>query len=258
MIELREYSTTEIKKVLQISRSCWDRYKDDILKYMKNYFDYEIITQGNKVCYLLKEQYQEWVPYKRKDVEKQKAYYKVKTDEIIVTQPRNTGSNIARMIDKYNMNIYSHKEGTICNYIRPILREDYLAIDRVWCQFDKTKLTYTPITEEQLEFLYSHFSSADLRTSTIIDMIGDMEAGDIDDITIAKDIITLIKKPFEAAMVGFQNKYGFRPIRVPNWEKVNSEFDAESFIKSIPDRVSKMIEEGKIDLNDPKYSWIEE
>lgn len=258
MIEMKEYSTEELKSVLKITRGSWERYKDELLDYMKSYFDFEIVKKGRKICYLLKEQYQEWVPFKRKDVEKQKAYYKVKTDEIIAVQSRNTGSNIARIIDKYNMNIYNHKEGTICNYIRPILREDYLAIDRAWCQFDKAELTYTPITEEQLEFLYGHFDSADLRMNTIIDIIGDMESGDIDDITIAKDIINLVKKPFEAVMVGFQNKYGFRPIRVSNWEKVNLEFDAESFVKSMPDRINKMIEEGKIDLSDPKYSWIEE
>ena len=258
MIEMKEYSTEELKFVLKITRGSWERYKDELLDYMKSYFDFEIVKKGRKICYLLKEQYQEWVPFKRKDVEKQKAYYKVKTDEIIATQSRNTGSNIARIIDKYNMNIYNHKEGTICNYVRPILREDYLVIDKVWCQFDKIKLVYTPITDEQLEFLYGHFNSSDLRTNTIIDMIGDIEAGDMDDVTIAKDIINLIKKPFEVAMVSFQNKYGFRPIRVPNWEKANTEFDAKSFVDSMPDRINKMIEEGKIDLNDSKYSWIEE
>lgn len=260
MIEMKEYSTAEIKKTLSISKNMWEKHKEDILEYMKGYFDYDIYSRGSKVCYCLKKQYQDWVPYKRKDVEKQKAYYKTRTDQIIEIQPMNTGTNIARIIDKQNMNIYNHKVRTIGGYIRPILKENYYSNNnqRVWCEFLYDTLIYQPLSEEQLLDLKRFFKDSNFRDEVILDIMGDVDSGSIDNEEAGKELIELMKKPYEGTMTAFECKYGFRPIRVPLWKKINTESDAESLIQSMPDRINKMIEDGKIDLTDEKFSWIEE
>lgn len=214
---MTEYSTSELKKALSISKNMWEKYKDDILEYMKSFFDYEIYSKGSKVCYLLKEQYQEWIPYKRKDIEKQKAYYTEKTDQIISIQPRNTGSNIARIIDKNNLNIYNHKEGTIGNYIRPILKSKYISCkeNRVWCEFNDETLVYTPLSQEQLDYLYSYFKVND---KAVFDLIADYRAGTINEEEMGFEISMMHNCPYDYAVNKFIDKYGFRPIRVPLWE----------------------------------------
>lgn len=218
MIELnKEYSTTELREVLSIKKSSWDRYREEILEYMKSFFKYKYNYVGNKVVYVLFEQYQEWIPYKRKDVEKQKAYYIEKTDQIISVQPRNTGSNIARIIDRGNMNIYYHKESTIGNYVRPILKSKYCAEkeNRAWCQFDNETLTYIPLDQDQLDYLYSYFK---LDEKSVFDVIADYRAGTITQEELGFEIEMMNRCPYDYAMSKFMEKYGFRPIRVPLWK----------------------------------------
>lgn len=218
MIELnKEYSTLELREVLNIKKSSWDRHREEILDYMKSFFNYKQSYIGNKVIYVIFEQYQDWVPYKKRDVEKQKAYYTEKTDQIISIQPRNTGSNIARIIDKNNMNIYNHKESTIGNYVRPILNLRYYAAkeSRTWCEYDKETLTYIPLDKEQLEYLYSYFKVDD---KAIFDIVADYRAGTITQEELGFEIEMLNRCPYDYAVNKFMDKYGFRPIKVPLWK----------------------------------------
>ena len=57
--------------------------------------------------------------------EKQTQVYRDLTHKIIFHKPLNSGSNIAREIDQSPMKpIINHKQSTIENYIRVILKED--------------------------------------------------------------------------------------------------------------------------------------
>lgn len=55
MLELKKYSTEEIKAALNISKRQWDERRVELLEYWKFFFDYEIISEGTKVFYLIKE-----------------------------------------------------------------------------------------------------------------------------------------------------------------------------------------------------------
>ncbi len=217
MIELKEYTTEELKKVLNLPTRAWKEDKDVVLEYISLYFNYETCKRGRKICYLLKEQYQDWVPYKKKNVEKQREYYTEKTKNIIEIQPRNTGSNIARIIDRRNLNIFEHKEGTISNYIRPILHEYYYSEEeeRIWCEFDEEFLVYKPLTDEQKNYLYENFN---LNNKKVLDTIADYQSDTISKEEMGDVLEKTASAPYKAAIKKFMARYGFRPIRVPLWK----------------------------------------
>ena len=222
MIELKEYSTEELKKILNLPTRAWKENKEEVLEYISYYFDYDVVKRGRKICYNLKEQTQSWIPYKKKNVEEQRRYYLEKTVNIIEIQPRNTGSNIARIINRNKLNKFNHKEGTISNYVRPILRKNYYSNeeDRTWCEFDEEFLIYKPLTKAQKDYLYEHFNP---NQKEILDKVADYESKTITKEEVCDAIVESTKVPYKAAIKKFKEKYGFIPIRVPLW-KAKAEF----------------------------------
>lgn len=72
MIELKEYSLVELRKVLKIPEKQWERHRDKLLEYFKEFFDYEYIYKGRKYIFTIKQQYKEYVPIPRKNQAKEK------------------------------------------------------------------------------------------------------------------------------------------------------------------------------------------
>ena len=68
--------------------------------------------------------------------------YRGLTHKIVEKKPLNSGSNIAREIYGSSFSPFDHAEGTIVNYVREILKEDFEVIDRQWCKIDYSTNTY--------------------------------------------------------------------------------------------------------------------
>ena len=142
MIELKSYTLNELKTTLNISKRQWDERKSELLEYFKLFFDYEIQMQGRSYIFNIKEQFMEYEPIPRKDKTKDiKEYYIFTTDAILSEKPRNTGANVAREITATN-NKYNHATGTVENYIRPHIKENYFINDKQWCGIDYNTCTY--------------------------------------------------------------------------------------------------------------------
>lgn len=142
-----------------------------------------------------------------------KAHYETEADHILKYKPRNTGTNIAREIQRHN-NIYEHAEGTIANYIRPYIKANYSISDKEWCAIDYESCTYNVITKEQLKFLNEQFSKY-LSSSTTADIISEVEAGYISQ----DEGYQNLKRNYNTAIGAFKAKYGFRPYKAGELHK---------------------------------------
>ena len=208
MIELKTYNLTEFKRVLNISKRQWEERKEDLLEYLKLFFDYEITLKGRTYCFTVKEQYQEYEPMPRKNQCKEAMeFYAKEVDHILKYKPRNTGSNLAREIVAKN-NQQNHKETTAANYIRPYLKKNYEVGEREWCEINYETFSYDKITEEQLKYLNSQFKKH-LNSNIIANTIADQEAG----YTTKEEAYERLKANYADAIIAFKNKYGFRPYR---------------------------------------------
>lgn len=208
MIELKEYNLTEFKKVLHITKWQWEERKEELLQYLKLYFDYEIQLKGKSYCFKIKAQYSEYEPLPRKSKTKEiQAFYANEADHILTYKPRNTGTNIAREIEHCN-NKYEHATGTIANYIRPYLKKNYTVDNRQWCEIDYENFTYNPISDIQLKFLKDQFKKY-LTSENIADAIADQEAG----YTTKEEAYDCLKGYYTDALNAFKDEYGFRPYK---------------------------------------------
>lgn len=156
MIDCRKYTLSEFKTILHITKWQWEEKKEELLEHLKIYFNYEITRVGRGYCVEVFEQYAEYEPLTRKNsVKEMSNYYYECTKEEVKEQPWNTGSNIARNIIAKDKNVYEHAEGTIGNYVRPIVKEKFTSpnSETQWMKASKDGLSYEPLTEEELAYL---------------------------------------------------------------------------------------------------------
>lgn len=220
MLELKAYETKELMSVLGITRSSWGRRKEEYLDWFKLFFDYDIVIQGEKRVYIIKEIFGEYepLPRKKKSIEV-KEYYVQETSRIVKQEPTNTGSNIARNIIATN-NKYDHKEGTASVYVRSVLKDTYQVNGKVWCYRTKDGLHYQPITEEQLKYLNEcitkQFQDNAMQEYTV-ELYTDYEAGIITKQQFNDALGAMAGNAFLSAMDMFILRYDFRPVKIPVW-----------------------------------------
>lgn len=214
-IECKEYNLTEFKSILNIPKRQWETRKEELLDYLKLFFDYEITTKHKGYSIIIKEQYNDYEPLPRKSkVPEIKAFYEKEVDHILTYKKRNTGSNLAREIVACN-NKQNHKEGTAANYIRPYLKTNYTVKDKEWCYVDYETFTYHKINKEQLEYLKQQFQKY-LSSESVADTIADADAGYIS----KEDVYVKLKNNYNKAIENFNNKYHFKPYKAGELNKI--------------------------------------
>lgn len=208
MIELKIYDLEELKSTLHISKRMWNERREEVLEWMKLFFNYEITLKGRSYQFHIKEQYSEYEPLPRKSkIPEIKAFYETETGHILQYKPLNTGANVAREIEAKN-NKYNHKDGTIANYIRPYIKARYDINDKVWCKINYQLYCYEPIDEEELKYLNSLFSKY-LSSTTTADIMSEVEAGYIN----KEEGYEKLKGHYNDAIEAFKKKYSFRPYK---------------------------------------------
>lgn len=213
-IECKEYNLTELKTALKITKRQWEERKEELLDYLKLFFDYEITMNGRNYRILIKEQYMEYEPLPKKSkVPEIKEFYAKEVDHILQYKKRNTGSNLAREIVACN-NKQNHKEGTAANYIRPYLKENYTVSDKEWCRIDYDTFTYYKIDKKELEYLKEQFQKY-LSSDTVADTIADADAGYIS----KEEVYTTLKGNYNKAIYEFSKRYGFKPYKAGELKK---------------------------------------
>ena len=210
-----KYSNKDVQEKLGVSPVTWKRRYDEILEYLRLYWDYELIQEGRSNVFVVNEEFAplEKLPRKTKSVE-MKEFYREQTDRIVQVNPWNSGANIARQIISKD-NKYDHKEGTATNYVRPILKEeDTVSEDRKWMRLEYSTFRYVELSEEEVEYLKELFTKH-LGKASIADIIASEEAG-----YISKEAAYgKIKGSYNDAMEEFMERYGFRPIKIGKYEK---------------------------------------
>ena len=153
MIELNKpYSNKQIaQELFHIKPTSFSNKKKMYLEHLASYYKFDI--EGRKI--ILREQLKPFETLMQKRQSKKQDnenIYRDLTHKIIAYKPLNSGSNIAREIDQSPMKpIESHKESTIVNYVRPILRTDFQSVSKKWCKINYETNTYEPLEEEQIQ-----------------------------------------------------------------------------------------------------------
>lgn len=215
MIEYKVYKQKELRELLHISDNTWREKRDEIFEYLNEFFDYEVISKGRAIYIDIHSQYKEYEPIPKKS-EVARKYYKEKTKEELTDQPWNTGANIARNIIRKGQNKFDHREGTICNYVRPILKNAIVS-GKQWMQSDKENYTYVPLTEEEQKYLNALFHGK-VDPNEDYDSLQEYKAGYITRKEVGEEVLNRVEIRYDMVMEKFKRKFGFIPIYVKHFE----------------------------------------
>lgn len=219
MIQPGKYSATMFKKLLAIPDRAWRERREELLDHLKKFFIYEIKVEGRYTNFYVQEQFAEYEPLgSKKDMEKIKQYYEGEVDRIVKQKPYNTGANISRNIIADGRNIFNHAEGTICNHVCPIVKENYIPpiCEKKWVRLSDDRLDYIPLNEEQLSYLYeliAHNSKEGMHQKEI-EAFADYKSGYIDEHELKAVLMHNVGQSYGALMQMFKGKFGFYPMRV--------------------------------------------
>lgn len=167
MIELNKpYTCKELALELGISYQTFRRNKIREEKHLRLFYDYNIIKQGNSIIYTFNEQYADFIPYKEYKKISQNNLFKTHIEKTIECDPRQTGSNIARIIivDE-EIKALNLKLSTVTIYVRDNLKEMlekglYIKDDYRWCYLDKKADQYVLMSDSQVKELRSFFKES--------------------------------------------------------------------------------------------------
>lgn len=101
MLQEKTYSLKELQKELGFTIYQWKNRKEDLLKHLKLFFDYDLtISTDNNYTFVVYEQFSEYEPLSRSKVisAEKRAYYANKTKQELKRQLYNTGTNVGRNI----------------------------------------------------------------------------------------------------------------------------------------------------------------
>lgn len=233
----------ELAKRIGASESSFKRNKDQILLELSNHLEYEVEYKGRATIYHILEVYDEDYMYQRKNqkqLEERDRIFKASITETVQEQDVNTARNVGRILNKEwpEVKDLGYTENTTYEYVRTRMREwfgykveDANAFDRldkdskrlgyikdkIWCHLDEKNLVYIPLEQEQIEYFYEALGDASEYKQMVVDIINDYEA----DLYTEEDMIAALKEfknnKYAAAKKMFKNKYGYYPIKVPQY-----------------------------------------
>lgn len=221
MVELNVPYTSKFiaEELFHIKSSTFNNKKQKYLQHLKQYYQYEITDKKKIILRKELKPFKTKMQVRERTKANQTQIYRDLTHKIIFHKPLNSGSNIAREIDQSPMKpIENHKQSTIENYIRPILKEDFEVISKKWSRINYDTNEYEPLTQEQSMYLYQLFRSKDL-SEEIMDITADYKAGNISKQEFATKVGSVSEFSYDKAIKDFKKKFGFRPFKASNWQE---------------------------------------
>ena len=209
----------EFCKQLKISNYIFDRRREDLLEWLKNFYDYELL-EGKPLHIVIKEVIGEYRPLPRKaydskaretlQQEKKKDYEEFTIKALGDEFKPNSKSKIAReAIAAFGDEKYGHysKEGVVRRYIRePFDTYGETNNNNLWVYYS----SYRPLESDVLQ---------EWRTILTEERIDEAEAANAFYRQAQGENIDKEINYFKKALERFKTKYHDTPIRVKEWRK---------------------------------------
>lgn len=220
------YSSQELAPELNMAYYTFRKNRAREEAHLHLFYDYDIIKQGNSINYIFREQFADFIPYREYQKVNKNALFKKNIMKTIEKDPRQTGSNIARIIivDE-EIQVLNLKLSTVTVYTRAALKDlvnqgVYIKEDYRWCYLNNATNCYVLMSDEQVKILRELFHQEDMQTTEIQEntMIERKEGNLTRE--EANNIIGDAKYTgFLKGLEVFSSRYGFRPIKVPVYVK---------------------------------------
>lgn len=221
MFELNKgYTTKEVAKRLDISDKTFYNSRKNYEEHLAIFYDYKISKQGNAICYTFIKEKAEYIPYKEFKRNQKNKTITSHIHSAIHYDPRQTGSNIARVIIVDNeIQALNIKLSTLQVYVREDIKRliaegYYVKEDYQWCYLDKENNVYVEMSEEEVKKLRSYFHTKDSDEHEE-NLFAQLEEGDITVEEYNTAIGDLHKVNFLQGKQDYKAETGHWPMKVP-------------------------------------------
>lgn len=221
LIECKTYNLEEFKKIFKISKRRWEESKEEVLKYISYFCDYTITMKGRAYIIEIKQQFADYVPIPRKtQIPEIKQYYKEEACEMARKKPFNTAASLSRNIyAEKGKGKYNHEQSTQEKYIGEAVKENLYCpygIEKEWGYLSKDRLTWTPLTDKEVEELYQMFEKENRSISKDeFNLIGDFKSGLITKEQAVDKLFDIKNSSYVNTLKKFRDKYNKWPYKVP-------------------------------------------
>lgn len=219
----KTYTARELAKECGVSYKTFFNHREREEEHLAKFYRFHMEKYKNANLYIFTEQFGDYIPYREYTAFKKINLLQQKIKETIKKDPRQTGSNIARIIQVENeIQALGLQLSTLTVYTRDQLKElvrrgYYDKLDYRWCYLDKGNNIYQLLSDEDVELLRGYF-----RSDKIEEKIENIYAEPRENTITYDDAIAKIGKvQVENVVRGlaqFNAVKGFRPMKVPVYE----------------------------------------
>lgn len=164
-IELEKpYNTKELAKFCQVAYGTFRNNKNKYLEHLARFYEYSTITNKKENLYIFHTQFDDYISYTEYNKKNKNKLMRQKIEEVISEDNRQTGSNIARIIQVDNeIRALDWTLSSLTVYTRENLKEliesgEYVRDDYRWCYLDKKNNKYHLMSDEEVSELRKYFS----------------------------------------------------------------------------------------------------
>lgn len=234
MYELnRPYTTKELCDALGIMPSTWKHNSGLYQAHLKKYFVVEMVPSGRWPKYKLVQEIKPWkTPIEEREEENRELWedYRKATSAVVKQQPRNTITNIADTIKKYNVNgvnKYMNSDTTMRINTGKVLNENFTSGNGKWCEkiVSQSGVKYRVITQDEIDLLEglkeeykSQFLDKD-KSQEVFTLYNQYQNGEITKAQLNKKYWKIYDNYYDCVMKMFKNVYGFLPVYVKEWKE---------------------------------------
>lgn len=222
MIELnKQYSTKTLAQELNISYNQLRKVRGKYEEHLRRFYEFKIIYKGNNsIYYVFTEEKGAYLPLRE--------YTKLQKNNTIASHikstihfdPRQTGSNIARiiMVDG-EIQALDLQLSTLKVYVREQLKElvnigYYVKDDYKWCYLDKLRNKYVLMNKKEIENLRTYFKTRD-SIDQEADIWAKQKEGELTKQEAYEQVGEIRYHSFLEGLKAYQNDTGIWPMKVP-------------------------------------------
>lgn len=217
-----QYTMKEVAEFNGVSYSMYRQKKQVYEDHMKLFFDYTVEKKGRSYCYTFTNQKEEFILYRDFRSQTRTKVIRNQIKETIDQDPRQTGSNIARIIivdgevQALGLTLPTLARYTQVELKKMLEKKYYVKEDYRWCILNRSTNTYELLSQDMVKELRGYFRvEQDANLENEENIFAQQQDGSLTEEEVALRLGNLRLDAMLNGLKRFQDKYNTWPMKVP-------------------------------------------
>lgn len=218
----RQYTMKEVAEFNGVSYGVYRKRKQIYEDHMKLFFDYDVEKKGRSYYYTFIKQKEEFVLYRDFHSQTRTKVIRNQIKETIDQDPRQTGSNIARIIivdgevQALGLTLPTLARYTQVELKKMLEKKYYVKEDYRWCILNRSTNTYELLPQDMVKELRGYFRvEQDANLENEENIFAQQQDGSLTEEEVVLKLSNLRLDAMLNGLKRFQDKYNAWPMKVP-------------------------------------------